>query len=130
MKNLKFLLALFAVVVVMASCASTQGAFGDDYDNPRSQQIGNRVYMQDPYYGTIVLERDPYTGRYYDVTPGSRFGYSHGYPYGSYYNRSNRVYRGNNRNYGGNGNVVRPKQPSREEIRRDRDATRNKVLGN
>lgn len=131
MKNIKFLLGLFAAVIVMASCATTQGTMGDDYDNPRSQQIGNRIYMQDPYYGTVVLERDPFTGRYYDVTYGSRYDYGYGRRYGGYNRGGGRVYGGGvNRNYGGNGNVVRPQSPSREDIRQDREATRKKVLGN
>ena len=137
MKNIKFLLGLFTVVIIMASCATTQSAMYDDMDNPRTRQVGNRVYMQDPYYGTVVLERDPYTGRYYDVTYGSRFGTGfYGNPYGGFY-RGGGAYRtapvirgGNNRNYGGNGNVVKPQAPSRQEIRQDREATRRRVLGN
>jgi hypothetical protein len=136
MKNIKYLVGLFAVVMIMASCTTSRGIMDDyDYDDPRSRQVGNRVYMQDPHYGTIILERDPYTGRYYDVTPNSRLGYGYGAPYGSYYRgggvyRGGNVYRGNtNRNYGGNGNVVKPKAPTREEIRVDREATRRRVLG-
>jgi hypothetical protein len=133
MKNIKFLLGLFAVVIIMASCATTQGAYEDDYDNTntRTRQIGNRVYMEDPYRGTVVLERDPYTGRYYDVTYGSRFGSIYNNPYGGYYRRTP-VYQRSNTDRGnvGNGNVVRPQQESREQIRQDRNATRSRVLGN
>ena len=127
MKNIKFLLGLLTIVVIMASCASMQGATSDDYANdPRTQQIGNRLYLQDPYYGTVVLERDPYTGRYYDVTYGSRYGlgYYGGAPYGGYYRgyRGGRVYRG--------GTVQQKPGPTQGEIRQNRDATRKKVLGN
>ncbi len=134
MKNIKLLLGLFAVVIVMASCATTQSAMYDDMDNPRTQQIGNRVYMQDPYYGTVVLERDPYTGRYFDVTFGNRFGGGfYGRPYGGFYpgGRVGVVQGGGpNRSFGGNGKVVKPQQPSRETIRQDREATRSRILGN
>src|SRR6478672_7482548 len=87
MKSVKFLLAIFTAAVLMASCATTQSASGEDYDEiDRSRVIGNRVYVDDPYYGTVVLERDPFSGRYYDVT----------YGYGGYrspYNTINRGYR-------------------------------------
>lgn len=137
MKNIKYILGLFAVVMVIASCTTSRGTMMDDYayDDPRARQIGNRIIMQDPFYGTVILERDPYTGRFFDVTPNGRFGNGFGVPYGGFY-RGGGVYRnapvlrdGNNRNYGGDGNVVKPQAPSREEIRRDRDATRRRVLG-
>lgn len=131
MKSIKFLLGLLTIVLVMASCAATQGATYDDYANaPGSQQVGNRLYVQDPYYGTVVLERDPVTGRYYDVTYGSRFGtgYYGGYganPYGNY--RNNRVYRRSGGNY--NGGTIQ-QGPSREQLNQHREETRRKVLGN
>ena len=132
MKNIKFLLALFTIVVIAASCATTQGAMDDEYINdPRAQQVGNRVYLQDPYYGTVILERDPFTGRYYDVTYGTRYGsrYS-GSPYGG-----NRVYRYNNRggNYNRGGNIqIQPQQqtPSRKEVQQSNPQARRKILGN
>ena len=132
MKNIKFLLGLLAVVIIMASCATTQSAMYDDMDSPRTQQIGNRIYMQDPFYGPVVLERDPYTGRYYDVTYGNRFGGGfYGRPYGGFYRGGGAVIRGgNNNSFGGNGNVVKPQAPSREAIRQDREATRSRILGN
>ena len=139
MKNIKFLIGFFAVVLLVG-CVPTRGTMMDDYDydDPRARQMGNRVIMQDPLYGTVILERDPYTGRYFDVTPGSRFGNGYGVPHGGYYRGGGGVYRnappvirgGTNRNYGGNGNVVKPQTPSREEIRADREATRRRVLGN
>jgi hypothetical protein len=132
MKNIKFLLGLLTVVIVMAGCATTQGMMDDsDFDNPRTQQVGNRVYMQDPYYGTVVLERDPYTGRYYDVTYGRygsprAYGYRYpngGVPRGGYYNRGG--------NFGrGNGNVVRPQAPSRDQVQPNREEARRRILGN
>jgi hypothetical protein len=127
MKNIKFLLGLLTIVLVMASCAATQGAMGDDYaTDGRTQQVGNRLYVEDPYYGTVVLERDPVTGRYYDVTYGSRFGtgYYGAYPYGGGF----RNYRRGGGYYGG-GTVIQ-QSPSRGEIQQHRDETRKKILGN
>ena len=125
MKNVKFLLAIFTAAVVMASCATTQSASGEDFDGDRTRRIGDRVYVDDPYYGTVVLERDPFTGRYYDVTYGYR-GYS------APYNRLG-VYRGGYRSYpryyrnNNGGNTSRPTQP---EARPNREEARKKILGN
>jgi hypothetical protein len=131
MKNIKFLLGLLTVVVIMASCATIGGATDDEYlENSTTQRVGNRVYVQDPYYGTVVLERDPYTGRYYDVTYGSRYGtgYYGGSPYGGYNRGNSRVYsRGGGGAYRG-GTIQQG--PSREAIRQNRDEARKKVLGN
>ena len=128
MKNIKLLLGLLSVVFIMASCA-TMGAAGDgSMDDRRTRQMGDRLYVDDPYYGTVVLERDPYTGRYYDITYGSR--YRTGY-YGAYPN--GRVYRGSNRGYYGRSPVIQQPQqqrPSREELNRSKSDARKKVLGN
>lgn len=131
MKNIKFLLGLLAVVMIMASCATTQGAMEDDgsLNDPRTQQIGNRLYLQDPYYGTVVLERDPYTGRYFDVTYGSRFGTGlYGAdPYGPYRGNINRGYYGGGRR----GVVVQQQQPAapRQESQPSREEVRKRILG-
>lgn len=127
MKNIKFLLGLLTIVLVTASCTATRGMMDDDYANDvRNRQVGDRLYIQDPYNGTVVLQRDPVTGRYYDVTYGSRYGtgYYGAYPYGGYrtYRRSSRGGR-----YEGN---VQQQGPSREEIRQHRDEARKRVLGN
>src|SRR5215203_4976485 len=106
MKSVKFLLAIFTAAVVMASCATTQNTSGEEFDESNARRVGDRVYVDDPYYGTVVLERDPFTGRYYDVTNGNR-----GYSYSPYnrYNTYNRGYRNsypryyrNNSNSSGN----------------------------
>jgi hypothetical protein len=135
MKSVKLLLAMFAVTVIMASCVTTQGASGDDYaDLDNARRVGNRVYVDDPYYGTVVLERDPYSGRYYDVTNGigyrgyrSAYGWDpyRGYRSGGYY-RNNRVYRNNN-NFGG---TIQKQSPSQQEVQKSREDARKKILGN
>jgi hypothetical protein len=127
MKNIKFLLGLLAVVVIASSCVTTQGATDDDYMNgQRTEQIGNRVYLQDPYYGTVVLERDPFTGRYYDVTYGPRYGAGYyRYPYG------NRVYRTAPRGGTvGGGKTIQQQRPTQQQIQQNRSEARRKLLGN
>jgi hypothetical protein len=126
MKSVKFLLAIFTAAVVMASCATTQGASGEDYDDlDGNRRIGNRVYVEDPYYGTVVLERDPFTGRYYDVTHGYR-GYSTPYNRGYYrgYRTAPRVYRNNSR-----GGTIQ-QRPAQKQPPVNREEARKKILGN
>lgn len=125
MKSVKFLLAIFTAAVVMASCATTQSTSGEDYDDlDRTRRVGNRVYVEDPYYGTVVLERDPFTGRYYDVTYGYR-GYRS--PYNTWnrgYRTAPRVYRNNN----GGGTIQQ--RPVQQEKPVNREEARRKILGN
>lgn len=128
MKNIKSLLGLLSVVVVMASCATMQGATDDDYANSKnSRQIGNRLYVDDPYYGTVILERNPFTGRYYDVTYGA--GYGAGY-YGSYPNRRYRVYHAPSRGGNVNRGTIVPQKPTVREVQQGRDKARKTILGN
>ncbi len=123
MKNIKFLLGLLTFAVVMASCATTQNTTGEDeyYDtNARTQQVGNRLYIQDPFYGNVILERDPLSGRYYDVTYGNRYGSPYyGNPYG---------YRRYYRSYGVGGGRVQ-QGPTREQIQSHKEGTRKTILG-
>jgi hypothetical protein len=127
MKTVKYLLGICVFAVLMTGCVTTRDT-AEDYDEENVTRIGNRVYVDDPYYGRVILERDPFSGRYYDVTNGSR-GYSsynnyyrsyRGYP--RYYNNYPRSYNNNN-----SGNVQRPSQ---EQIQRNREEARKKVLGN
>jgi hypothetical protein len=125
MKSVKFLLAIFTAAVVMASCATTQGVSDEDFDGENTRRIGNRVYVDDPYYGTVVLERDPFTGRYYDVTYG--YGGLRS-PYNTWnrgYRTYPRYYRNNNNN--GRGTIQRPAQ---REVPVNREEARKKILGN
>ena|SRR5215204_7754096 len=127
MKSVKYLLAILTTIVVMASCATTQGASGDEYDDmDGTKRIGNRVYVDDPYYGTVVLERDPFTGRYYDVTNGYS-GYRSPYnTYGRSYRTTPRYYRNNS----GGTIQQRPVQQQRETPQVNREEARKKILGN
>ena len=136
MKNVKFLLAIFTAAVVMASCATTQNTSDEDFDENTTRRIGNRVYVDDPYYGTVVLERDPFTGRYYDVTMGNRgsiyspynrYNYSRGYRNNANYYNYPRNYRNNNISRGSvDGRIEKPSQ----DLQKTREEARKKILGN
>lgn len=137
MKRFNFLLVAIALVVTISaiSCTTMAGTQDEQYgQEPRV--YGNRVYVDDPYRGTIVLERDPRTGRYYEV--GSYDPYRNG---GYYSDRYSRVYRtsgygypSSRRNNGGyynsnNSNNNHSDNRSSEEYKKSRDEARNKVLG-
>ena len=98
--NFVHVLSMLVLVVILASCGFTQPGYGEDYpDRP----VRNRQIYSDPYYGNATtIVRDPYTGRYYEVTPVSPYGYdTYSAPYGTYGN--SRYYgRGNNRGYSNN----------------------------
>lgn len=131
MKRFNFLLVAIAIVLTVTAIGCTTMAGTEDgyYDGYPTRVYGNRVYVDDLYRGTIVLERDPRTGRYYEV--GSP--YYNGYYGNRYYGRGHvygNVYRGRNsgwynRNNNNNQNNQRPTQ----EDRKSRDEARDKVLG-
>jgi len=133
MKSIKSVAAVVIIAVLMASCTTTQRAISDDYDDDvQTQQSGNRLYVQDQFYGTVILERDPYTGRYYDVTNGYR-------GMASPYNRLNtyRPYGNYNRNYGtynrsyGNRNIGTIERPATQQpTQSTREEAKKKILGN
>ena len=133
MKRFNFLPVVVALVLAatFVGCTTMTGVQDEYPDRP----LSNRVYVDDPYRGTVVLERDPYTGRYYEVSP-----------YGTYNNRTYRTY-GYGNSYGRNDNRRNrnydrrdryesrpaPQRPSEDQIRQQResrDEARKKVLGN
>lgn len=133
MKRFNFLLAAIALVLTITavSCTTMAGTQDDYYNGQRV--YGNRVYVEDPYRGTIVLERDPWSGRYYEVGSPYYSGYGN-----RYYGRTNRsygggypVYRRSNGGYS-NGNATnnnRNNSRSSEQYQKDKSDARNKVLG-
>lgn len=131
MKNIKFSLILIAAALVITASSCTTSQVAADENAPRGRQVGNRIYLDDPYAGTIVLERDPYTGRYYDVT----YGQGGLYGYNPYYNsRYNDPYY-NRGMYGGRRVVTQPRQQQpteqqKREYQQNREEARRKVLGN
>ncbi len=134
MKQASFLQVVFFAVllVVSASCGVPMGASGDYYEEAPAR--GNRYYGNS--YGgtnTIIVERDPFTGRYYQISPGGVYGGIYGapaYPYNQprYYGRNN----------SSRSNVYYRKYPQRqpqqtpqrrEQVRRDREQARETILG-
>ena len=137
MKRFNFLLVAVALVLtITAVSCTTMAGTEDGYYDQQARVYPNRVYVEDPYRGTVVLQQDPRTGRYYEVTPyydnyygGSSgiysreyrtYGYGGGYPSrrasGGYYSGNTTNNQNNNR--------------SSEEYKKNRDDARNKVLGN
>lgn len=135
MKRFNFLLAAIALVltVTAVSCTTMTGTQDDYYDGQRV--YGNRVYIEDPYRGTIVLERDPWTGRYYEVGGSNPYynGYGNRYYGRGYrtYGNSYPTYRRNNGGYNNNNNSNNSQynNQSSEDYKKDKDDARDKILG-
>ncbi|HVK96261.1 MAG TPA: hypothetical protein VM368_00520 [Flavisolibacter sp.] len=127
MKPLNFLLVVLVVMITAIGCTTTQQAFDENYDRSSARTYGDRVYIDDPYRGTVILERDPYTGQYFDIT-NSRFGaYGFNSPYNSW--RDRRFY--NNTYYvtpRSNGNTQTEEQ--KRNYQEQRQEARKKILGN
>jgi len=134
MKRFK-ILPVAIVLVLMVAAVSCTPVRETGYDERVSTTPG-RVYVDDPYRGTVILERDPYTGRYYEINSYDAY-------YGSRYRNYDPYYR--DRYYHGNTRTTRPprqysqqpqtqpQQPTQEQIRQRQEAkdeARRKVLGN
>ena len=63
------MVVLSVLMVGAVSCTTMQPVSNDDYATTSRQQQPARIYVQDPYnFGrTIIMDRDPMTGRYYQV---------------------------------------------------------------
>ncbi len=96
---------MLVLVVILAGCGFTQPGYGEDYSD---RPVRSRQVYSDPYYNGTTIVRDPYTGRYYEVTPVAPYGYdTYSSPYGSY---------GNSRSYGrGNTRVYSNNSPRRSQ---------------
>ena len=130
MKPFNFLSMVVASFLMLAAVGCTTMRTAEDSRYERAGQ--DRIYVNDPYRGTIVLERDPYTGRYYEVnsigysSPYSRYGYD------DYYRRNDRYYRRYNHGSYNSGNQ-NPPQPTDQQIRdreKNKAEARKKILGN
>jgi hypothetical protein len=134
MKRFTFLSAVILILLMVAgaSCTTLNSGYDDEYYTT-NDRTPNRIYVDDGYNGTIVLEKDPYTGRYYQVSP---YGYSSGYNNYNRYNRNysrNRVYSRNNNGYNYPSNTNTNQQPTeqqRKDWEKKRSEARSKVLGN
>ena len=102
MKKFNFLslLAGLVVIVTLASCGMTQPGYGDEQYPDRT--VRSRSIYSDPYYSGTQIVRDPYTGRYYEVTPISPGYDTYGYPYGSYGTYGSNPYYGRSGRYSTN----------------------------
>jgi hypothetical protein len=139
MKRFKILPVAIVLVLMVAAagCTTVREADGDEYYERVSSSPG-RVYVDDPYRGTVVLERDPYTGRYYEVSPYGTYQGSRYRTYDPYYNGRSTYprtsYPRNNRTYRTQRQNPQPQQqpPSQEEIRQkqqSKEEARKRVLG-
>lgn len=128
MKRFNFLsMAVAAILMVVAVGCTTLSETQDD--RYARTQGTDRIYVDDPYRGLVILERDPWSGRYYEVNSRSIYnnGYYRGGRYGDpYYGRRNntRIYRG------GTVTQPRPTEQQRQETEKNRNEARKKVLGN
>ena len=99
MKNYNFLSrGVIGFLMVAAIGCTTLGEATGEYDEYDQGRTSRRVYVDQSYIGSdqIILQRDPFTGRYYQVSP---YGYYPGRSnfYGRDYSNRNYNYR-NNRN--------------------------------
>jgi hypothetical protein len=129
MKNYFFGSAVAAALVFgLAACTPIQQTTSDSgyYEVPPTASTPTRIWVDDPYRpgASILMERDPFTGRYFPVSSNSAYGgYGSTYntsPYGTYRDpnyRGSRPRRNSNvRNY------PTPQQPSpqqQEQYRRN-----------
>ena len=120
---------MLVLVVILASCGLTQPGYGEGYSD---RPVRTRQIYSDPYYGNATtIVRDPYTGRYYEVTPVGPYGYdTYSAPYGTYgnsryYGRSGRVYTNNSpRRVQSPAQTQRPPKASSETINKAKNIIR------
>jgi hypothetical protein len=131
-----FSIAIALVLMVTAvSCTTMRGTDDGYYETQRVQGSPNRIVVDDPYRGTVVLERDPYSGRYYEVNSYGGYGsvYGNRYDrryntYGNGYSRNNRYYRNNNTSVYQQAPQATPEQ--KRQYDQNKGEARRKVLGN
>ncbi len=131
MKRFPFLsAALIAVLAVVAvGCTVPYETAGGGYYEDRADRGG---YYGSPYgSNVIVVERDPYTGRYYQVSPYGSYGYGTGG--GRYYdprynnpryNNNHNVNRGTRYNNVRNGGAYRNNDAQRQQQAQQREQQR------
>lgn len=136
MKRLTFLSAVIAMVLVVTavSCTPAREVAGEDdyYYNDRTQAPA-RIYVDDPYRGTVVLEKDPYTGRYYEVNSYGYYSSPYGYRgnrynnyYGSNYKNRSRTYYNHPRTYSNESSRQAEEQKKNQEKKAE---DRRRILG-
>lgn len=123
--NLLTMVIAGLLLVTAVSCTSTRDIYQEDDGYRTSSQGPNRILVDDPYYGTIVMERDPFTGRYYQVGTYGQAGY------GNDRYRDSRYYR----NYPRRQVIYQKETPTRpaqspQQREESRQEARKRVLGN
>lgn len=147
MKRFPFLsAALIAVLMVVAvGCTVPYETAGGGYYEDRPDRGGYYGgYSNSPYNSNvIVVERDPYTGRYYEVSPYGSYPYGGGRGVyvaprnnGRYYNNRDTRYNNSVRDGGAyrNDNVQRQQQAQQREQQRQADvrqmeSSKESILG-
>lgn len=126
MKRFPFLQVAFmvALMVTIVSCTLPREASGGYYEDDGPAR--RNAYYGNPYYGNdvIIVERDPYTGRYYQVSPYGAYSSPYGV-YSSPYN--SRRYRGDN--YYSTPRQNRQSQEQRAEGQRRINEAKESILG-
>lgn len=122
MKNFNFLsMGVIALLMFAAVGCTTLRGTTDEYDEYYEDGASRRIYNDRAYYGNdqIIYQRDPFTGRYYQVSP---YGY---YPGRSpYYGRNY-----SNRNYRYRDNRNQPSQERRAESQKKINEARDVIRG-
>ena len=130
MKRFPFLQTALIVtlMIVAVSCSMPRSASGGYYEE--QEPVRRNVYYGNSNYGSnvIVVERDPFTGRYYQVSPYST-------PYGYYSspfdrNYDSRYYNNRNSYYNRGNNVQRGQtEEQRRESLRNMEEAKESILG-
>lgn len=146
MKHLSFIrvAVLLALVVTVASCGMPLYVTDGYYEEA---PVRRDVYRGNVYGGSapVVYERDPYTGRYYEVSPYSDYRSGRYYDrrssryynndrYNNRYNNNSRYNNGygNNNTYRNNPRQAQPQtnQQTPQQKQQEREEAREKILGN
>lgn len=124
---------ILTLMVTAVSCGMQREMTGDDYYT-QEERSSNRYHRNNTAgTRTIIVERDPYTGRYYEVSPYSGFMTLSPFDNPFYYN--DRRYYNNNRTYYprtyGQSNSSQPKQNSAEQqrTRESNETIRKNIMG-
>lgn len=133
MKNFSLLSVVIAglLMVTVLSCTPMYESTRDDdgYYTETRRRAPSRILVDDPYAGTVILQRDPWTGRYYQVSP---YGYYSPYGYNSpYYDRGwNNPYNSTPRHQtqprSGYNQPQQPQRPSQQN-ERAREEARDRI---
>jgi|GEM_PF-2830709 len=139
MKTMFFGSAVIATLLMAAiGCTPLRSAGGDEYYDPAAPPVSvrpSRIWVDDPYRpgNLILMERDPYSGRYFPLSaPYGAWNdpYGFGGPYGAYRDPyfHDRYGRSPRRSQPARANPQQQEQTRREGEQR-RQQARDEVLG-